>query len=115
MLSRQVWPSRPWDGTRAWKRSLSKQCDALIEMAAARLAMAESEKLGEHIAPEEIELQTWFLKTTEDPRKTAHDLFRSFDVQTRGAEGRESLTRKYRGSRPGIQVAEPGTKPTDST
>jgi AbiV family abortive infection protein len=37
----------------------------LIELALARLGMAESEKLREHIPDEEIELQTWFLKITE--------------------------------------------------
>jgi AbiV family abortive infection protein len=47
----------------------SEQCDALIELAAAHLAIAESEKLREHIPHEEIEIQAWFLKTTEDPEK----------------------------------------------
>jgi AbiV family abortive infection protein len=58
------------DGLSIPRKAISaEQCDALIEMAAARLAMAESEKLRDHIAPEEFELQTWFLKTSEDTEK----------------------------------------------
>jgi len=47
----------------------AEECSALIDLAAARLAMAENEKLRERIEPEEIELQAWFLKITEDPEK----------------------------------------------
>jgi AbiV family abortive infection protein len=46
-----------------------EECDNLIDLASSRLAMAESEKLRDQIPPEEIELQTWFLKITEDPDK----------------------------------------------
>ena len=47
----------------------SEQCDALIKLAETHLAIVESEKLRDNIPPEEIEMQTWFLKTTEDPEK----------------------------------------------
>jgi hypothetical protein len=46
-----------------------EQCDALLDLARMHVEIAESEKLRENIPPEEIELQTWFLKTTEDPEK----------------------------------------------
>lgn len=47
----------------------SEETDQLIELAAARLGMAESEKLREQIPQEEIELQAWFLNTADDPEK----------------------------------------------
>lgn len=47
----------------------AEETNALINLAAARLAVAEGEKLRDHIPAEEIELQTWFLKTTEDQHK----------------------------------------------
>ncbi len=47
----------------------AEQCANLIELATARLVIAESEKLREEVPDEEIALQAWFLKTTEDPEK----------------------------------------------
>lgn len=47
----------------------AEQCRNLIDLAAARLEMAEAEKLRENIPDEEIEMQSWFLKMTEDPEK----------------------------------------------
>lgn len=46
-----------------------EESDRLIDLATARLGMAESEKLRTHVTHEEIELQTWFLTAAEDPRK----------------------------------------------
>src|SRR5579884_852057 len=56
-----------------------EQCDALFNLAQVHVEIAESEKLRENLPPEEIELQTWFLKTTEDVEKrrmifSAHSL-----------------------------------------
>ena len=45
------------------------ECDRLVDVAAARLAMAESEKLRDHVPDDEVELQTWFLTTAEDREK----------------------------------------------
>jgi len=47
----------------------AEQCSNLIELATARLGMAEAEKLRDQIPDEETELQSWFLKTTEDPER----------------------------------------------
>jgi AbiV family abortive infection protein len=46
-----------------------EETEQLIELAAARLGVAESEKWREHISQEEAELQAWFLKATDDPEK----------------------------------------------
>jgi AbiV family abortive infection protein len=46
-----------------------EECRKLIELASARLEIAESLKPREEIPPEELELQTWFLNTTEDREK----------------------------------------------
>jgi hypothetical protein len=46
-----------------------EETSILMDLAGARLGMAESEKLREHIPEEQVELQTWFLKITEDPEK----------------------------------------------
>jgi AbiV family abortive infection protein len=46
-----------------------EEAEQLIELAAARLDMAESEKLREHIPQEEIDLQAWFLKAADDPER----------------------------------------------
>lgn len=46
-----------------------EQSDALIELAAARLEIARNQELRDHIPPDEIELQAWFLKTADDPEK----------------------------------------------
>jgi hypothetical protein len=45
----------------------SDESAQLIELATARLGMAESQKYPDHIPPEWIEQQTWFLKVTDDP------------------------------------------------
>jgi hypothetical protein len=47
----------------------AEQCSNLIDLATTRLGMASSEELRENIPAEEIELQSWFLKMTEDPEK----------------------------------------------
>lgn len=47
-----------------------EECDRLIDLAEARLGMAESEKRRTHVGDEELELQTWFLTVAEDPEKT---------------------------------------------
>ena len=47
-----------------------EECDRLIDLAEARLGMAESEKRRTHVGDEELELQTWFLTAAEDPEKT---------------------------------------------
>ena len=47
-----------------------EECDRLIDLATARLGMAEGDKPRTDIADEEIALQTWFLKAAEDPEKT---------------------------------------------
>jgi AbiV family abortive infection protein len=47
-----------------------EECNRLINLATARLGMAESEKRRTHIAADEVELQTWFLTAAEDPEKT---------------------------------------------
>jgi AbiV family abortive infection protein len=46
-----------------------KECDRLIDLAAARFGMAESEKRSTHVTDEQVELQTWFLTAAEDPEK----------------------------------------------
>lgn len=46
-----------------------EECDRLINLATARLGMAENEKRRTDIAADEIELQTWFLAAAEDPEK----------------------------------------------
>jgi AbiV family abortive infection protein len=45
------------------------ECDNLIDLATARLGMAESEKRRTHITDDEVELQTWFLTVAEDTEK----------------------------------------------
>jgi AbiV family abortive infection protein len=47
----------------------NEESNQLIELATARLGMAESQKYPEHIPPEWIEQQAWFLKATDDPEK----------------------------------------------
>jgi len=47
----------------------AEQCSKLIDLATARLEMAEAEKLRDEVPDEEIELQSWFLKLTEDTGK----------------------------------------------
>jgi AbiV family abortive infection protein len=42
----------------------------LIQPAKARLAVAESEKLREDVSDQDIDLQAWFLSTTDDPEKS---------------------------------------------
>jgi AbiV family abortive infection protein len=46
-----------------------EETDRLIELADARLGMAEDVKLRERIPQGEIELQAWFLSATDDPTK----------------------------------------------
>lgn len=46
-----------------------EECDRLIDLATARLGMAESEKRRTHVTDDEVELQTWFLTAAEDPEK----------------------------------------------
>jgi hypothetical protein len=45
----------------------TEETAALIDLAAARLALAESQRLRDDISEEEIALQAWFLKSTDDP------------------------------------------------
>ncbi len=47
----------------------AEQCSNLIDLATARLGMAEAEKVRDQVPDEEIELQSWFLKLTEDTDK----------------------------------------------
>src|SRR5208337_259694 len=47
----------------------AEEADNLINLAAARLEMAASEKLREQIPQEDIDLQTWFLTVTDDREK----------------------------------------------
>lgn len=42
----------------------------LIQLARARLRVAESEKFREEISQEDVDLQTWFLSATDDPEKS---------------------------------------------
>jgi AbiV family abortive infection protein len=43
------------------------ECDSLLNLADARLAMASEEKLRDEVPEEEVQLQLWFLKAAEDP------------------------------------------------
>lgn len=47
----------------------AEQCSNLIDLATARLGIAEAETLRDQITEAEIELQSWFLKLTEDTEK----------------------------------------------
>jgi hypothetical protein len=47
----------------------SEESRRLIDLAAARLEMAASEKLRDHIPQEEVDQQAWFLAATEDREK----------------------------------------------
>lgn len=47
----------------------SEECEALLRLARAQLAIAESERLRDHIPQEELEEQAWFLRTIDDPEK----------------------------------------------
>jgi AbiV family abortive infection protein len=47
----------------------AKESQNLINLAEARLNIAASETIRDRIPPEEIELQKWFLKSTDDPEK----------------------------------------------
>ncbi len=47
----------------------AEQCSKLIELAAMRLGMAEAQKLRDQIPEKEVDLQSWFLRSTEDPEK----------------------------------------------
>ncbi|HXH51439.1 MAG TPA: AbiV family abortive infection protein [Terriglobia bacterium] len=47
----------------------AEQSSELIDLAAARLAMAESGKVRDHIPDHEVELQNWFLDTSDDREK----------------------------------------------
>ena len=46
-----------------------EQCRNLIELATGRLGMAEAEGFRDQIPEAEIELQSWFLRSTEDTEK----------------------------------------------
>ncbi|HYE25868.1 MAG TPA: AbiV family abortive infection protein, partial [Clostridia bacterium] len=46
-----------------------EECDWLLRLVTARLDMAESETMRDHIPEDEVELQTWFLTATEDCEK----------------------------------------------
>lgn len=45
------------------------ECERILSLAEARLAMATAEKLRENVPEEERSLREWFLKTTDDPER----------------------------------------------
>lgn len=45
------------------------ECERILGLAEARLAMATAEKLRENVPEEERSLQEWFLKTVDDPER----------------------------------------------
>jgi AbiV family abortive infection protein len=47
----------------------SEEATRIIELAGTRYEMSANEKLRDHIPPDELELQTWFLAATDDPEK----------------------------------------------
>ena len=56
------------DGLTTPSEAIDKEeTEKLIDLAAARFGISESEKVRDHIPQEEIEQQAWFLKQTDDP------------------------------------------------
>jgi len=46
-----------------------RESQSLIDLATARLKLVENETFREHISPEELKLQEWFLRATEEPER----------------------------------------------